>query len=956
MSDSGSLPLRILYSLNGSSQYILARSQGVVPVQFIPSEGNDTCSSRSTAQLLPRYASAALKTCLDTICRSSPEIIQDRSRDYSVYLLDPLETDCAPAQVNLSQSASHPSVTDAPETRVAVGLGLMSWGMADDATSATGTLKVSAAGQEMLEIIFSLRETLPMQKASLPEAVLSWGLPASSYKQKGKRPAAYPPPRRKPRIVPPKPPRPNPGAIAFEADKLLAVCNSYIGPERRPAGRPLKEWPAIRPDDDDDVVVVAHRPSTASSSHPDQPNDQPTQNPSPFLDFIAFLNAIGPDMERNKALGNVLGLVHGPDGTAVQPPPELVDAMTLFSELQRAPHFPHQSQSDPAPPSDNQHRRKISSTDDEIVVLNKENVNPTIFRRRAERERQDAKLLGSIEPPGTIPPSPQPEPTTLMPSNQPPTKKRTLSEFMEEQESRREQEKVQKRGQYYRQPELRHPLPKDGFMHHPVPETTTPAITAVSTNNRNDSPKAKSSRTRSRRTISWTSYPGPNVVKEAAVPPPIPTASASSPVRPPRKKYIIPEWARTGTATQPRLSDTVMQRVQLKEQEEAERRKEARRKKDKEEKERLLRDGMRCKPGRGPSAAASEGPSPGTAPGVKVPPPLPAPVAANGEFPVFNSSVAPPSSPSRVASSNNHPPCTPPRKRRANTIATPGGSNSLFTPASGSWETSGVLNSGRRSMSPSSRKASTQDEPPTQPGKEPESEDEDLLGQELDSAFDELDFPPSSAPVASSDIERDVEMPKSSLEYDSDDSDDADGPPKQHWVGLPPSSPPPPSSPFLNGSSPMDDDDVDELPLTTTDADVGSELEPLNSPDTGVTSYSVEELGKLLNIDDLSNFFPSPPVENIDAASLFDQLTNNLELSCDESSQTMKDWGLDMNLDANPDFDFTEFWESVKPLVEGTSHLDTNPDFGQSNTDEPVAIDNARLADDVHALFSGCLV
>lgn len=160
MSTCGKLPLRILYSLNSSPQYILARSQGVVPVEFIPSQGNGAGSSRSTVEPPPRYASASLKTCLNTICRSSPEIIQDRSRDFSVYLLDPLETDCAPAQVNISHSASQ-SVPDTPESRVAVGLGLMSWALMADETdnmSATGTLKVSAAGQEMLEIIFSLRE------------------------------------------------------------------------------------------------------------------------------------------------------------------------------------------------------------------------------------------------------------------------------------------------------------------------------------------------------------------------------------------------------------------------------------------------------------------------------------------------------------------------------------------------------------------------------------------------------------------------------------------------------------------------------------------------------------------------------------------------------------------------------------------------------------------------------
>ena len=160
--DSAKRPLRILYSLNGSPQYILARSTGPVPIEFIPSSaGAAASSSRSIVPPNPGYASASLKTCLNTICRSSPELIQDRTRDFSVYLLDPLETDCAPAQVKISHTPSQSSISEAPEARVAVGLGLMSWGlMADesDAMSVTGTLKVSGTGQEMLELIFSLRE------------------------------------------------------------------------------------------------------------------------------------------------------------------------------------------------------------------------------------------------------------------------------------------------------------------------------------------------------------------------------------------------------------------------------------------------------------------------------------------------------------------------------------------------------------------------------------------------------------------------------------------------------------------------------------------------------------------------------------------------------------------------------------------------------------------------------
>lgn len=156
--------LRILYSINGSSQYILAKSPAPVPVELIPcnqlgTDTNGASSSRSVAPTAPRFASASFKTCLNVICRSSPELIQDRARDFSVYLLDPLETECPPAQTNRLPQAPTP---DSPlEARVAVGLGLMSWELKSDETEVkpvTGTLKVSGTGQEVLEIIFSLRE------------------------------------------------------------------------------------------------------------------------------------------------------------------------------------------------------------------------------------------------------------------------------------------------------------------------------------------------------------------------------------------------------------------------------------------------------------------------------------------------------------------------------------------------------------------------------------------------------------------------------------------------------------------------------------------------------------------------------------------------------------------------------------------------------------------------------
>ncbi|KAJ7232795.1 hypothetical protein B0H12DRAFT_1144941 [Mycena haematopus] len=918
---TGKLPLRILYSLNGSAQYILARSQGAVPIEFIPSSHGNGTGASSSCSPLPRYASASLKTCLNAICRSSPEIIQDPSRDFSVYLLDPLEIDCVPAQ------SSQPSVPEAPESQVAVGLGLMSWALMTDEADAipvTGTLKVSGAGQEMLEIIFSLRQTLPMQQASLPEALRSWskGKQPTTLPEKGRKPVPYHA-RRPPRTT---------AIPVTESDKILAVAPIYVGPERRPqGGRQIAQPKSIEPayHDGDDVVVVdgPHRRNNPGKDPSPLGNDP--SGPSSLLDFLAFINVITPELERNKALGNVLGLVHGSDGTAIHhPPAELANAMTLLSDLQR-----HYSQPDNALSSHNQHRRKSSSNDDEIVCLNKENVNPKVFRRRAEREKGDPQLPGSGELSTVAPSSGLPSPAN---QSHPPTRKRTLSEFMAEQESIQDKEKALKRPQYYR---TERSMSSDSFLHDTImpPPATAPRQIKPSH-------PPKSSR---RRTNSCASSPGRGFFTETAIAvPPRPSTSASSPIRPPRKSFILPDWAQTDTATKPRLSDRTVEKMQA---DEAKKREDELKKRRKHYQETREKGGKRCKPGTRPSTSAtatverqvSTSTRSSTKPGAEEFL-LPAPVAASAEFPAFvrEQTSRPPfaalpfGSPSRSAQANNIPPRTPPRTAHSNTIATPEApsslftpdANSLFTPVPGSWEARGVLDLGRRSMSPSSRRPPPQETEQIRPSERPESEESDL-GQEW------------RAHVQTE------QMPSSSQGYDSDDSEDDDAPPRQHWVGLPPSSPPPLSSPYL-GPSPMEDDDVEESPLATPDAEPVSEQETFDTPDTEVTNYSVEELGKLLNIEDLASLFESSATDT-DTASFFDQFVDS---NLVDGSQPTKEWGLD---GTSPDFDFSEFWESVKPLVEGS----TQPlDMNLGGAEETNGVDHSKLAGDVHALFSGCLV
>lgn len=159
----------MLYTVNGSPQYILARSPSSVQVTLCPSP------SAANAQ----YGLAPLKACLNAICNSryvfscefhsmhpplgSPELLLDNSRDFSIYVLDPLESQTMPAPVDFSQSnGASTSVPQAAQPRgVAVALGLMSWALTadeSDGVTVTGTITTLGTGLDAIEVVFALRE------------------------------------------------------------------------------------------------------------------------------------------------------------------------------------------------------------------------------------------------------------------------------------------------------------------------------------------------------------------------------------------------------------------------------------------------------------------------------------------------------------------------------------------------------------------------------------------------------------------------------------------------------------------------------------------------------------------------------------------------------------------------------------------------------------------------------
>ena len=156
--------LRILYTIDGSIQYILARSLTPVSITVISRDEDSRATLPDGSRLSALYASVSLKTCLETIRRSSPELMQDPTLDYSLYVLDPLESNSAPAPVNISNThgdATGLSKGATEQPGVAVGLGLMSWALMSsdrDSICVTGTLGKQHTGQETLEVVFALRK------------------------------------------------------------------------------------------------------------------------------------------------------------------------------------------------------------------------------------------------------------------------------------------------------------------------------------------------------------------------------------------------------------------------------------------------------------------------------------------------------------------------------------------------------------------------------------------------------------------------------------------------------------------------------------------------------------------------------------------------------------------------------------------------------------------------------
>ncbi|KAF9648397.1 hypothetical protein BDM02DRAFT_3269516 [Thelephora ganbajun] len=168
------VPVRVLYMVQNNPQYMLARSPTSVPVFMVynaPHPG-------STPSI---YGKTRLETCVQAINRSSPEFFSEDEGDYSVYLVDPVETQQSGSTFNNPSSSSGmlPQFTG-----VTVGLGVLSSLLDSSAEDVwvTGTISTGPDGSESLEVVFTLK---PMKK--IPQ-------PATSQKKRSKKQtsASYP--------------------------------------------------------------------------------------------------------------------------------------------------------------------------------------------------------------------------------------------------------------------------------------------------------------------------------------------------------------------------------------------------------------------------------------------------------------------------------------------------------------------------------------------------------------------------------------------------------------------------------------------------------------------------------------------------------------------------------------------------------------------------------------------
>lgn len=726
-------------------------------------------------------------------------------------------------------------------------------------------------------------------------------------------------------------------------------------------------------------------------SVPSQPGETHVQNAT----LLTVLNAI--DSSNNEPTDNT-------------PNPALVDALKQLLALCRETALPAY----PPPESISHHRRQSSSSshNDGYIILDKENVNPMDFEKRTMKDAPDkysdplpsasaSRAIQSLRP--TTRPNESNTPKDASSQSAPIVRKRTLSDFMEEKASGRIKGKERTRVEKL-SGNLRRSSANDTMRHYPsVFASTLPRLEQPSNYYR--TPEQSTSPVRGKTTrdenklLSNAELSGSRSRKDSS--PRRQRISASSPIRASkelRKKYVIPEWARTKTATQPRLSEEAQRAL-----EQAELRK-------KEERNTIRRKQAKAKAKDSTDTLRAESTEQRSCPHF-VPPKAPqGPVAASSDgpmiaFPLVSSSRSSSPPPKHISI-----PQTPKTPSKTRVRSTSGADNeSLFTPVMRSGSVFGSafsrhsLNSAPQLMltSPLGNRKKAKISPTrsiftgraftalnslvsgSSPRTSADLEDHDGKTSTSEQ-LDDVDCPPSSLPIASSDLDIDRSYSQTSGE-DNEYAEDVTEVQqiKQHWTGLPPSSPPAPSSPMLVPEGGADDDDMDDLPIATSDSEVDADMNPLDtdvaSPNT--VGWSPAE-GTSTNVteDDFSALFSMEnnptstlqPLSSLTSLDLFDQFTN-VNAQSDDSPSSFSVSPVVTNNDLQSVFqngvdtiDFTEFWETFQPMVnesiqvaQQSAEHNSNGFFNMANNQLLPSfgeIDHFKLADEMQALLSGCLM
>ncbi|KAJ4483736.1 hypothetical protein J3R30DRAFT_3402371 [Lentinula aciculospora] len=781
--------IRVFHSVAPAQTYILSRSP--FSMQIFPINENSTASPL-------QFASVSLKSCIDLICNSSPEIFSDSQKDFSVYSLDPLESLASVASCSTSSQTISVACGRISAIRSSNGHAVVN-----------GTLVKDRVGQEALQLVFVLCETAVIHKVPDPAAASRISAALARQTEENDRARRRKQKEKERRFIRP--------ALKTEADRILKASGDSRVVQ---SGDPLGPWTQPK--------TSIHKSSSAQPGYPASAQrtfltPHSSQVPSSSLqgfalapqtlspELLAILETAKSNPQVNKeALFRVISFIDS--ATKENAALTIADALRKLAPSQDPVGLPQAPQTPPqTPPAPN----TLASPDDAVVVLDKENVNPSAFRRRVERSAEDVKYLAasmswttgyasttpSLLPQQKVPLTSgliQSLPTNTTLNNGPvplpsTTRKRTLSEVLDDtRTSKRDQERNY----------------------------------------------ALSSPPRSNRTTNLSpgfSKDQPIVIPDSPSMPRQGGQNTQSRIQL-KMPYVVPDWARTQTAMRPRLSEEAQLMMK-----EAERRKQEEKlvKRMKWSEQRKLEPMHRTHStpalfysGVDESIASGLTLPSSTKNGTMAPPPLTVPdplfpVIAAADTSISFPSSSLPRSPSPPLMRPLPPPCTPPRKPVTSSNLSPEEEFSLFTPRGMATpqRAPSVFENLRVSQSPSIRPRRHATPPPTsEPVAEDDSDscqgydsdEQDFLTQELNGALEETDISATSA------IEQSEEGQTADTHNPNEDEQDESQSDEPFWLNLPPSSPPQQSSPMLQPVADQSLNDLDdfELPIASSDFDI----------------------------------------------------------------------------------------------------------------------------------------